>query len=97
MQEVNQAEQSRENDPEIATKPEIVTTPSKTSAKTKAVIQKVSTESKSKTSPVVHPVNPDETISDKDRPILCNRFLPIPILTDSLILNLADTDTDFQQ
>ena len=33
----------------------------------------------------------------RDRPILSNRFLPIPILTDSLILNLADTDTDFQQ
>ena len=31
----------------------------------------------------------------RDRPILSNRFLPLPILTDSLILNLADTDTDY--
>ena len=31
------------------------------------------------------------------RPILFNRFLPIPILSDYLILSLADTDTDFQQ
>ena len=37
------------------------------------------------------------SMGGRDRPILFNRFLPIPILTDSLILNLADTDTDFQQ
>ena len=41
----------------------------------------------------------------RDRPILFNQFLPIPILTDSLILNLSDTgfnnkyqtDTDFSR